>query len=148
MSDVKLNIKEIWETIPHRYPFLLIDRVTYIGENDISGYKNVTINDNFFVGHFPGEPIMPGVLICEAAAQLGAIFLKRMELFKNSLILFAGIDNVRFKRQVVPGDKLEIYGEMLKIKPSIGKARFEAKVEGNLVCSGEILFTAIPIKQG
>lgn len=139
------NIKEIWEKIPHRYPFLLIDRFTEINIEGkyIEAYKNVTINDQFFCGHFPGEPFMPGVLICEAAAQAGCIFLKSMPMFEGKLILFGGLDNVRFKRLVVPGDKLEFRVELLKVRPRIGKAKFEAKVDGEMACAGEILFTAI-----
>lgn len=143
MSEGELNVKQIWDIIPHRYPFLLIDRVTSYGDTFIEGYKNLTINDNFFAGHFPHEPIMPGVLICEAAAQLGAISIKLKEEYKDSLILFAGIDGVRFKRQVVPGDRLCIRCDILKLKSKIGKAKFEANVNGTLVCSGELLFMAV-----
>ncbi|MEW5821933.1 MAG: 3-hydroxyacyl-ACP dehydratase FabZ [Cyanobacteriota bacterium] len=143
MNEAVLDIKKIWETIPHRYPFLLVDRVTEFGESYIVGYKNLSINEPFFNGHFPGEPIMPGVLICEAAAQLGAIFLKRHDNFKDKLILFAGIDGVRFKRLVVPGDKLDLRVDVLKIKGRVGKASFEAKVDGALATSGEITFSAV-----
>ena len=137
------DIKDIWETIPHRYPFLLVDRVTKLGDNFIEGYKNLTINEPFFNGHFPNEPIMPGVLMVEAAAQLGAIYLKQHESFANKLIVFAGIDGVRFKKLVVPGDKLELRSEILKIKGIVGKAKFEAKVEGEMACSGQITFSAV-----
>lgn len=143
MSEVVMDVKKIWETIPHRYPFLLVDRVTEMGADYIIGYKNVSVNEDFFNGHFPGEPIMPGVLICEANAQLGALYLKTLEQFKDKLILFAGLNDVRFKRLVVPGDRLDMRIQITKLKGRVGKAHFEATVNGNLACSGEITFSAI-----
>ena len=145
MSDLKqtMNINQIMGLIPHRYPFLLIDKVTDEGCNFIQGYKNVSVNEPFFQGHFPGDPIMPGVLICEAAAQLGAIMLKKQKTFENKLLLFAGIDGVRFKRPVIPGDRLEIRVEIIKIKSVIGKAKFECKVDDQMACSGEITFSGV-----
>jgi 3-hydroxyacyl-[acyl-carrier-protein] dehydratase len=143
MSDTILNIKQISDLIPHRYPFLLVDRVTKLKELGIEGYKNVSGNEPFFCGHFPEEPIMPGVLICEAAAQLGAIFLKNREEFKNKLILFAGLNNVKFKRIVVPGDRLDLKVDLLKIRPPVGKAAFVATVDGNIACQGEITFSSV-----
>lgn len=143
MSEVIMDVKKIWETIPHRYPFLLVDRVTEMGPDYITGYKNVSVNEDFFNGHFPGEPIMPGVLICEANAQLGALYLKSLEQFSDKLILFAGLNNVKFKRLVVPGDRLDMKIQITKLKGRVGKANFAAHVEGNLACSGEITFSAI-----
>lgn len=143
MSEVVMDIKKIWETIPHRYPFLLVDRVTELGELYIEGYKNLSVNEPFFQGHFPQEPIMPGVLICEAAAQLGAIFLKQHETFSDKLILFAGIDGVRFKKLVVPGDRLDLRIDVLKIKGRVGKATFTAMVDGALASQGELTFSAM-----
>lgn len=145
MSELKqaMNINEIMDLIPHRYPFLLIDKVTDEGLNFIEGYKNVSINEPFFQGHFPEDPIMPGVLICEAAAQLGAIMLKKQKAFENKLLLFAGLDGVRFKKPVMPGDRLDIRAEIIKIKSVIGKAKFECRVDNQLACSGEITFSGV-----
>lgn len=143
MSEVVMDIRKIWETIPHRYPFLLVDRVTEITETGISGYKNVSANEDFFNGHFPEEPIMPGVLICEALAQLGAIRLKLLPQFEDKLMLFAGIDKLRFKKQVKPGDRLDLKGDIIKIKGRIGKAVVVATVDGQVACQAEIMFSAM-----
>ena len=144
-TETIIDINKIREIIPHRYPFLLVDRVTYIEPGiKASGYKNVTSNEPFFQGHFPGNPIMPGVLIIEALAQLGCIAMLVKEEYKNMIGLFAGIDSVRFKKQVVPGDKLELYVELLKLKGPIGKFKSEAKVDGQLACEAEILFALAP----
>ena len=140
-----LDVNKIREIIPHRYPFLLIDRITYLEPGiKAKGYKNITANEPFFQGHFPGNPIMPGVLIIEALAQLGCVAMLVKEEYKNMIGLFAGIDNVRFKKQVVPGDKLELYVELLKLKGPIGKFRGEAKVDGQLAVEGEVLFAIAP----
>src|SRR5690554_645731 len=114
---MNLDINEIMERIPHRYPFLLVDRVTeLIPGKSAKGYKNVTINEPFFQGHFPGRPIMPGVLILEALAQLGAVILLGSEENKGRLALFTGIDKVRFRRQVVPGDQLQLEAELIRMR--------------------------------
>lgn len=140
-----LDINKIKGIIPHRYPFLLIDRLTYLEPGvKASGYKNVTANEPFFVGHFPGIPIMPGVLILEALAQLGCVAMLVKEEYKDMIGLFAGLDNVRFKRQVVPGDKLELYVELIKQKGLIGKFKGEAKVDSQLAAEGEVLFAMSP----
>lgn len=140
-----IDINKIREIIPHRYPFLLVDRITYLEPGlKAQGYKNVTTNEPFFQGHFPGNPIMPGVLIIEALAQLGCIAMLVKEEYKNMIGLFAGIDNVRFKKPVIPGDKLELYVELLKLKGPIGKFKGEAKVDGQLVAEAEILFALAP----
>lgn len=143
-----LNVREIMKVIPHRYPFLLVDRVTeHVHSQYIRGYKNVTINEPFFEGHFPNNPIMPGVLIVEAMAQLGCILVAHMPEGQGKLVLFAGLDNVRFRRPVVPGDCLELYAELLKLRPPVGKARGQAFVNGELACEGEMTFSMVPREQ-
>ena len=124
-----LNIEEIKEIIPHRYPFLLVDRIDEmeVGKSAV-GIKNVTINEEFFQGHFPGHPVMPGVLIVEALAQVGAIALLSSDEFKGKLALFAGIDEVRFKKQVIPGDTLRLEVEIISVRRNIGKGKICAYV--------------------
>ena len=135
------DINKIMEYIPHRYPFLLVDRVLELvpGEKG-KGIKNVTINEPFFQGHFPAAPIMPGVLIVEAMAQLGAIVVLSMPENQGKLAFFAGIDNMRFKRQVVPGDQLLMEVEITKMKGSIGKGSVMATVDGQIAAKGNVLF--------
>jgi 3-hydroxyacyl-[acyl-carrier-protein] dehydratase len=142
-----LNSIDIQNIIPHRYPFLLVDKIVEIeyGKRAI-GIKNVTVNEPFFQGHFPGNPIMPGVLIVEAMAQVGAVSILGMEQNKGKLAVFAGIDNMRFKRQVVPGDTLRMEVEMLLFKRGIGKAKAEAYVGDELAASGELMFAIIENK--
>lgn len=136
-----LTIKEIKEILPHRYPFLLIDRVEEVIEGQSAkGYKNVTINENFFNGHFPDYPVMPGVLILEALAQMGAISILSKEEFKGKIGFLVGADKVRWKKQVVPGDKLNLEIEIVRLKGRIGVGKGKATVDGNLVCEGEIMF--------
>ena len=136
-----LGAKEIKEILPHRYPFLMIDRVEEVVEGESAkGYKNVTINENFFNGHFPDYPVMPGVLILEALAQMGAICILSMEDFKGKIGFLVGADKVRWKKQVTPGDKLELEIEIVKLRGSIGIGKGKATVDGSLVCEGEIMF--------
>ncbi|HEX9026533.1 MAG TPA: 3-hydroxyacyl-ACP dehydratase FabZ [Clostridium sp.] len=138
-----LNIKEIKEILPHRYPFLLVDRVIEmeIGEKKfVRAYKNVSANEEFFNGHFPVDPIMPGVLILEALAQAGAVAILSMDEFKGKIPLFAGTNKVRFKNKVVPGDKLELYCEIIRLKGPVGIGKGIATVDGKTVCEAEILF--------
>lgn len=143
-----MNVKDIMAAIPHRYPFLLVDHVETLYTGDIiEGHKNVTANEPFFQGHFPGNPIMPGVLIVEALAQLGCIMVKNMPEGEGKLVLFAGIDRIRFRRQVVPGDRLDLFARMLKVKGPLGKAYIKASVLGDVVCEGEILFSMVPESQ-
>lgn len=138
---MNLDINEIMERIPHRYPFLLVDRVTeLIPGKSAKGYKNVTINEPFFQGHFPGRPIMPGVLILEALAQLGAVILLGSEENKGRLALFTGIDKVRFRRQVVPGDQLQLEAELIRMRRLMGKAAVRALVDDEPAAEGEIMF--------
>lgn len=139
-----LNIDQIKELIPHRYPFLLVDKILdlEVGKKAI-GIKNVSANEPFFQGHFPKYPIMPGVLIVEAMAQVGAIAMMSMEENKGKLGVFAGIDKVRFKKEVRPGDTLKMEVEMLSIRRNIGKAYASAYVGEELVCSGELMFVLV-----
>jgi 3-hydroxyacyl-[acyl-carrier-protein] dehydratase len=138
-----MDIKEILKYLPHRYPFLLIDRVLdYTPGETLHAIKNVTINEPFFVGHFPVAPVMPGVLILEAMAQAtGLLAFKTMssEPSPDVLYYFAGIDNARFKRVVEPGDQLHFEVKMIKERRGIGVFYGEAKVDGELVCSAEIM---------
>lgn len=136
-----LDIQQIKDIIPHRYPFLLVDKVTEIEVGKrVVGYKNVTINEPFFQGHFPEYPVMPGVLIVEALAQVGAIAMLNMEDNKGKIGFLAGIDKCRFKRQVVPGDELKLEVEILRLKGPIGKGKGIATVDGELACEVEIMF--------
>lgn len=136
-----LTVKEIRDILPHRYPFLMIDRVEEVVEGkSAKGYKNVTINENFFNGHFPEYPVMPGVLILEALAQMGAICILSMEDFKGKIGFLVGADKVRWKKQVMPGDKLDLEIEIVKLRGSIGVGKGKATVDGSLVCEGEIMF--------
>lgn len=139
-----MNIKEIMQIIPHRYPFLLIDKVIdiEIGKRAV-GIKSVTINEPFFQGHFPMMPVMPGVLIVEALAQLGAVVLLSSDEFKGKIAVFAGIDGFRFKKQVVPGDQLRLEAQLLKMRSSIGKTSVKATVDGELAAEGEIMFALV-----
>jgi 3-hydroxyacyl-[acyl-carrier-protein] dehydratase len=136
-----LDINEILQVIPHRYPFVLIDRIMELEKGKRAvGLKNVTINEPFFPGHFPGRPVMPGVLILEAMAQVGAVALLSLPEHAGKVALFAGVDGVRFRRPVVPGDQLRLEVEILKLKSSIGKGQARAYVGDSLVAEGELIF--------
>lgn len=140
-NDMELDIKQIMEIIPHRQPFLLIDRVTeMVPGQSIKGYKNVSYNEPFFAGHFPGEPVMPGVLQIEALAQLGAVAVLSMEENKGKIAYFAGIKDAKFKQKVVPGDRLDLECEIIKIKGPLGIGAVKASVNGKLACKAEISF--------
>lgn len=139
-----LNNIDIQRILPHRYPFLLVDKIVEMEEGkSVKGIKNVTINEPFFQGHFPGNPIMPGVLICEALAQVGAVLLLGMEENKGKLGVFTGINNFKFRKQVVPGDTLELYAELVTYRHGMGKANVEAKVDGKTSAKGEMSFAVI-----
>ncbi|NJK34416.1 MAG: 3-hydroxyacyl-ACP dehydratase FabZ [Oscillatoriales cyanobacterium SM2_2_1] len=140
-----LTIEQIQKLLPHRYPFLLVDRIVVnnLGKSAV-GIKNVTINEPFFQGHFPHRPIMPGVLIVEAMAQVGGIVLAQLPDYIGQLSLFAGIDRVRFRRPVVPGDQLVITAELLEVKRKrFGKMQAKAEVGGQLVCDGTLMFALV-----
>jgi 3-hydroxyacyl-[acyl-carrier-protein] dehydratase len=136
-----LDIQQIKEIIPHRYPFLLVDRVLEVEEGKRAiGIKNVTANEEFFNGHFPEYPVMPGVLIVEALAQVGAVAMLKKEENRGRLAFFAGIDNCRFKRQVQPGDQLRLEVEIIRLRGSLGKGKAVATVDGEIACEAEIMF--------
>ncbi|MFD1020123.1 3-hydroxyacyl-ACP dehydratase FabZ [Thalassobacillus hwangdonensis] len=136
-----LDIQQIKEIIPHRYPFLLIDQIEEIEEGKRAvGYKNVTVNEPFFQGHFPDYPVMPGVLITEALAQVGAVAMLKKEDNRGKLAFFTGIDKCRFKRQVKPGDRLKLEVEIIRAKGPMGKGKATATVDGELACEAEIMF--------
>ena len=136
---------EIQKIIPHRYPFLLIDKIIEIewGKRAV-GIKNVTANEPFFQGHFPGFPVMPGVLIIEAIAQVGAVAVLGMPENKGKVAFFAGVDEVRFKRQVVPGDTLRLELTLTRLRGPIGQGTGEATVDGQLACKGSFMFALAP----
>lgn len=139
------DIHAIMKILPHRYPFLLVDRITQMEGETIEGIKNVTINEPFFVGHFQGNPIMPGVLILEAMGQVGGIMLmNKVEDYTKVWVYFVAIDNARFKRPVVPGDQITFKLEMLLFRRGICKMKGEAFVEGELVCSAELMASIVP----
>ena len=142
MSETKIyHIEEIMQMLPHRYPFLLVDRleVEIPGEKGV-GIKNITMNEEFFQGHFPGNPVMPGVLIVEALAQTGAVAILSQENFKGKTAYFGGLNNVKFKHKVVPGDRLRLECEIIKQKGPVGVGKATATVDGKIAVVGELTF--------
>ncbi|MBF6612794.1 MAG: 3-hydroxyacyl-ACP dehydratase FabZ [Chloroflexi bacterium] len=138
---VTLSNIEIQKIIPHRFPFLLVDKIIEMewGKRAV-GIKNVTINEPFFMGHFPDYAVMPGVLIIEAIAQVGAVAVLGMPENRGKLAFFAGLDEVRFKRQVVPGEILRLEVTLTRVRGSIGQGTGEATVDGQLACRGSFIF--------
>ncbi len=135
---------EIQKILPHRYPFLLVDKITELEEGKrIVGVKNVTANEPQFTGHFPGNPITPGVLITESLAQVGAVLLLSMPENRGKLGLFTGINNFKFRRQVVPGDTMILEADLLTYRHGMGKANVKATVEGQVAAMGEISFAVV-----
>ena len=137
----QLNIQQIKEIIPHRYPMLLIDRVEELIDGEkVIAKKNVTINEPFFQGHFPHEPVMPGVLIVEAMAQAGAVALLSLEQFRGKTAYFGEIDKAKFRQKVTPGDTLILEVEIIKVKSSAGIGKGIARVDGKKVAEAELTF--------
>nr|WP_308649653.1 3-hydroxyacyl-ACP dehydratase FabZ [uncultured Agathobacter sp.] len=136
-----LNTQQIMEILPHRNPFLLIDTIEELvpGEKAVAK-KNVTMNEPYFMGHFPGNPVMPGVLIIEALAQTGAVAILCQDEWKGKTAYFAGINNAKFKQKVVPGDTLELTTEIIKVKGPIGVGKAVAKANGKTACMAELTF--------
>lgn len=139
-----LDSVQIQAIIPHRYPFLLVDKIVELemGKRAV-GLKNVTVNEPFFQGHFPGYPVMPGVLIVEALAQVGAVAILSMEEHQGKLGMFAGIDGFRFKEQVKPGDTLTLEVELTRVRGTIGKGHGRALVDGKVAAEGELMFAIV-----
>lgn len=137
------DINDIQKILPHRYPFLLIDKVIELEEGKRAvGIKNVTMNEQFFQGHFPGNPVMPGVLIVEALAQTGAVAILSLEKYKDKTVYFGGIKSAKFKQKVVPGDTLKLVTEIVKMKGKFGIGTAVAYVGDDIVAEAELVFCA------
>jgi len=144
IGSKSLDIKEILEILPHRYPFVMVDRILdYKDSKYITGIKNVTINEPFFAGHFPGEPVMPGVMILEGMAQIGALlaYKSMADSIGDKLVYFAGIDKVRFRKMVRPGDQIVFRIECIRMKPKLSKMTGKAYVDDQLAAEAELMAT-------
>jgi len=138
-EKISLDLAQIMEMIPHRYPFLLVDKITEcVPGKYAKGYKNLTMNEEFFQGHFPGNPVMPGVLQLEAMAQCSAPILLSMDTYKGKLALFASIENARFRNIVKPGDRFDMEIELFKLKGPVGKVHAKGFVDGKLVVEADM----------
>jgi beta-hydroxyacyl-ACP dehydratase FabZ len=144
---VPLDTKEVMKILPHRYPFLMIDRIVELvpGERSVC-IKNITANEPQFTGHWPGNPVMPGVLMLEAMAQAGGIFLLAEPENAGKNAFFAGMDNIRFRKPVLPGDQLVITAELIRRKGTMGKALAVARVDGEVVVEGEFMFALMDVE--
>ncbi len=144
-AKITYTLEEIQQLLPHRYPFALVDRIIeYVPGEKAIGLKNVSFNEPHFQGHFPGRPIMPGVLIVEAMAQVGGVVLSQVPGVDGRLCVFAGIDKVKFRRPVIPGDQLVITTELVAIKGlRFGKMKSRAEVDGHLACEGILMFSVV-----
>ena len=140
MSDVILTTEQIKETLPHRQPFLFVDAITKLEPNLIEGYRDIKADEFYFPGHFPGFPVLPGVLMIEAIAQAGILLvLKTREERRGRNTLFAGVENVRFRRQVQPGDRLLLSADIISGRSSVYKIHGTAKVDGELACEATVI---------
>jgi 3-hydroxyacyl-[acyl-carrier-protein] dehydratase len=143
-----LDIRRIMEFLPHRYPFLLVDRILALEHNTfVDAYKCVSMNEPFFQGHFPGLPVMPGVLIVEALAQAGAFLVingQESGFDNHSLFLFTGIENAKFRKPVVPGDRLDLHCELLRKRMRLWKMRGIATVDGQVACEADLTAAVVP----
>jgi 3-hydroxyacyl-[acyl-carrier-protein] dehydratase len=136
-----IDINEIKKILPHRYPFLLVDRVLELVPNQrIVALKNVTVNENFFNGHFPSKPVMPGVLIIESMAQAAGLVMLSQEEHKGKIPYFTGIDNARFRRPIVPGDQIIIEVDVLKVRGNVGRVKAVAKIDNQIATEAELMF--------
>ena len=145
-QNTELDIDRILQILPHRWPWVMVDRVTEVIPNErILGYKMVSMNEPWFAGHFPGNPIMPGVLVIEALAQIGGILAYASEPFdeQNNLLYFLGIDKAKFRRPVVPGDRLDLEVTVVHHRTNVWKLKGEASVEGALCAQGELLASVV-----
>ncbi len=139
---MSLDVQEILAFLPHRYPFLMVDRIVEIGDDHIVGLKNVTANEPHFAGHFPGYPVMPGVLIIESMAQVAGILVGRMAPHTRGKIMFlAGVENAKFRKPVTPGDQLRIEMKMVRLKYAVAKIQGVARVDGQAVAEAMLLCT-------
>ncbi len=139
-----MDIKSLQSLLPHRYPMLLVDRIEEIEVGkSVRGYKNVTYNEQFFQGHYPNMPIMPGVLILESMAQVSAVMMLADPRYEGFTPLIAGLDKVKFRRPVVPGDRLETVAELQWFRNSVGSIKARATVDGELVCEAEMAFKVL-----
>jgi len=140
VGNVVMDIVEVMKTVPHRYPFLMVDKILSLEGNRVVGVKNVTINEPYFQGHFPGHPIMPGVLQLEAMAQVAGFLMLRSAALGNQVAYFMAAENVKWRKPVLPGDVLTIEVEMTKMRGKIGKAKGVCKVSGEIVSEAEVTF--------
>jgi 3-hydroxyacyl-[acyl-carrier-protein] dehydratase len=144
-SPILMDIEEIKKWLPHRYPFLLVDRILQLdpGKSAV-GIKNVSANEHFFEGHFPDQSIMPGVLLIEAMSQLGGVMMLAVPEHRNKLAMIGGVDKARFRKKVVPGDTLYMFAQTQKVRGNMGWVHVHATVEGQIVTEAEVLFALQP----